>query len=122
MKKLVFRSPSVEKTVGIVNGRIAGADFVNLLTGKRLNAETAGFYLRYSFKEKGKKLCFAERGAVLREESENGYTVCDESGKIIVKVAYDARESGELAKTIEISCREDIFIEKRNRRKSESRQ
>ena len=43
MKKLVFRSPSVEKTVGIVNGRIAGADFVNLLTGKRLNAETAGF-------------------------------------------------------------------------------
>lgn len=111
MKKLVFRSPSVEKTVGIVNGRIAGAHFVNLLTGKRLNAETAGFYLRYSFKEKGKKLCFAERGAVLKEESENGYTVCDESGKIIVKVAYDARESGELAKTIEISCREDIFIE-----------
>lgn len=111
MKKLEFRSASVVKTVIIRDGRIFGAEFENLLTGKRLCAEKSGFELSYSLKENGRRMRFCEYGALLKEETGSGYVVCDESGKICVKVTYDPRDSGELAKTVEIASEEDVFIE-----------
>ena len=111
MKKTVYRSLYAQLTVVIADGKIDRAYYGNLLTGGRTCIDASGFGIRYAFEGKRGKLLFSEKGAVLKEELKNGYVVCDESGKICVKVTYDARESGELAKTVEISCQEDIFIE-----------
>lgn len=110
MDKYVYTSRTVRKTVWTEDGRIKATELENLISGEKLNVGNAGFEICYSLSEKGKKISFREVGAAVAEIGEDGYTVRDDEGRLYVRAVYEARESGVLAKILELDCKDDVFI------------
>lgn len=103
-----YRAANVAKSVETECDKIVRVTFSNRITGRRIVSVAGDFEVLYSVGGK-RKILDCNCGRLVRI-NEVGYAVESTDGAVKVDVKYSAKGCGVLAKTLTLTCDNDVFI------------